>query len=207
MSLMAEKIDEKEAEEQKKKYLTPIGLHEAILVWIVDLGEQETPWGWKPQVMLTFELCKQLIEIEGEGFKPKVISTKSISPFITNTSNLGKLLWGWFGKLPEESLDLRKLAGQHCMINVVHNDGKDGKIYANIGSIAPPTDECKKIDQHHDTIIFEMGKDQLPQDLPDWIKAKIMSSRDWLEGGQQNDGPTQSDIIAPPGGGVEDLPF
>lgn len=187
MSLMATKPNGTQRE------LIPTGLHEAILIWIVDLGQQDTPWGYKQQVMFTFELCKQLIKIEGEGFKPKVISTRPLTPFITPESNLGKLLMGWFGKLPDEVLDLRKLVGQHCMVNVVHNDGNDGNTYANIGSIAPATKECKKIEQFHDSIVFEFGKDQLPEILPEWIRNKVMQSKDWNEQGQQNEGPERDE--------------
>jgi len=183
MSLTAEIISEGET----KREIVPIGLHEAILIWLVDLGQQQTPWGWKPQILFTFELCKLLIEVEGQGFKPRVISSRAMTPFITQGSNLGQLLQGWFGKLPETDFDLKKLVGKHCMINVVHNEN-NGKTYANIGSIAPPTEECRKIGQHHEPIIFELGRDQLDPNLPEWIRVKVMNSKEWNEQGQQNEG-------------------
>ena len=183
-----------------KKQL-PTGLHPAILIWIIDIGQQETPWGWKPRVMFTFELPKQVIEIEGEGFKPMVHS-EEISPFIWETSNLGKFLQGWFGKLPKEAFDLKKLLGKPCMLNIIHKDNG----YPKINSISPPTAEAKNFQPTNDLLVYELGSGEpIPEKLPDWIKLKIMNSREWNERGQMplNDYPNKiSDETNP-----EDIPF
>jgi hypothetical protein len=165
----------------------PTGLHDAILIWIVDLGLQDTPWGEKPRVMFTWELPRVLMEIDGEH-KPKVLS-RELSPFIHEKSNLGKYLFGWFGKMPDGNIDLRTLAGQHCTVNVGHTT-KGDKTYANIVSISPPTEQGKELVPYNDIIVWEFGKGQpLPETLPEWIRVKVMNSREWNELGQFNDVP------------------
>ena len=181
MSLTVEKPDSNGNYE-----MIPTGLHPGILIWIVDLGHQETPWGWKKRVMFTFELPKQVIEID-RGYEPKVISIE-LSPVLHEKSNLTRLLTGWFGKAPDEGFNLRKLVGRHAMVNIAHQT-KGDKTYANISSLTAPTDECKQFKSSNDEIVFEFGVDQLPQSLPEWIRVKVMRSREWNESGQQNHEP------------------
>jgi len=185
--------------------MPPEGMQAGVCIWVVNLGEHLNPRSQKyqPKVSLTFELPRCLMKDD----RPFVISAQYTNSFYGSSiakSHIGT----WFNKrITDEaalSFDWFKLAGRHATVQVQYSD--DGK-WANIAGLTPPNPADKDLAVFNDIITWTFGEGALPQSLPDWIKAKVMSSREWNEQGQQNEGPTQSDIISPPGGGEEDLPF
>ena len=124
--------------------LCPDGLHAAVLVDAVDLGQQESPWGAKHKLSLVFET--QLTDEEGKPF----ILVKRYTWSLHEKSNLRKDLERFRGqKFTQveltEGVDLETYIGMSCNILVVHNEVEDGKVYANIESVLPYKNASGKV--------------------------------------------------------------
>ena len=167
--------------------LPPEGLQSGICIWVVNLGQHlnERSGKYQSKVSLTFELCRCLMKDN----RPFVITAQYTNSFYA--SSIAKShLSTWFSKrITEENeldFDWFKLAGRHATVQVSHSD--DGK-WANIIGLTPPKDEDKELQPYNEIITWTFGEGGIPQQLPDFLKAKIMSSREWNETGQQNEGP------------------
>lgn len=118
--------------------LCPEGLHPAVLVDAVDLGEQESPWGSKHKLSLIFETQQK-----DEDDKPFILA-KRYTWSLHEKSNLRKDLERFRGDkfLPrelQEGVDLEHYIGMSCQVLVVHNEVEE-RTYANIESILPYKD-------------------------------------------------------------------
>jgi len=201
MSLIAE-------EGNKGTNFEPVaeGMHDAVCVWVVDIGEQYSQYYDKYQnkVIITWEIPGETIEIDGVEL-PRVISnTYTVS--LGDKANLRKDLQSWRGKsFTQKELagfDISNLRGVPAMLQVIHKVDGD-KTYANITSVLPLKKKIKPITE---TVVFdidEWDRDEgsLPEALPEWITKKVMESS------QANSATSESD---PVGGEVEDasdVPF
>ena len=97
----------------------PEGMHLARIVWLLDLGMQTTPFGVKPQLFMNFEVGG-LWEAKGKVYTIGKFYTASLN----EKANLTKDLSSLRGKKlqPGEEVDLQKLLGMFCYINVLNND-------------------------------------------------------------------------------------
>lgn len=116
--------------------LCPDGLHAAILVDAVDLGQQESKFGTKHKLSLVFET-----QLKDEDDQPYIL-VKRYTWSLHEKSNLRKDLERFRGHKLEanelkEGVDLEAFIGMSSNILVVHNEVEDGKIYANIESVLP----------------------------------------------------------------------
>lgn len=123
--------------------LCPDGLHSAVIVDAVDLGQQETPWGGKHKLSLVFET--QLTDEQGSHY----ILAKRYNWSLHEKSNLRKDLERLLGKkfTSQELLDgvnLEELIGMSCNILVVHNETEE-RTYANIESLLPYKDGSGRV--------------------------------------------------------------
>ena len=123
--------------------LCPDGLHSAVLVDAVDLGQQESKFGTKHKLSLVFET--QLQDEEGKPF----ILVKRYTWSLHEKSNLRKDLERFRGlkfTLEEltEGVDLEAYIGMSCQILVVHNETED-RVFANIESVLPYKDASGKV--------------------------------------------------------------
>lgn len=106
------------------------GLHNVTITKIEDLGLQETNFGTKDRARIVFTAADQ-IDKEGKAVEVFMTVTKSLH----SKSQLGKLLAAL--KVPAGAeFDLNEVVGLKCQVVIVHNE-KDGKTYANIGSVIP----------------------------------------------------------------------
>jgi hypothetical protein len=180
--------------------MPPEGMQSAICIWVVNLGNHfnERSQKYQPKVSLTFELCRCLMKDN----RPFVVSAQYTNSFY-GSSIAKSLLSTWFNKRVTEetalNFDWFSLAGRHATVQVQYSD--DGK-WANIAGLTPPRDEDKGLESYNDIITWTFGEGGLPEQLPDWIKAKVMSSREWNETGQQNEGPKLKNEMNP-----ENAPF
>ncbi|MAL17151.1 MAG: hypothetical protein CL667_05505 [Balneola sp.] len=123
--------------------LCPEGLHPAVLVDAVDLGEQESTWGKKHRLSLVFETQQK-----DEDDKPFILA-KRYTWSLHEKSNLRKDLERLLGKKFSsqellEGIDLEAHIGMSCNILVVHNETED-RIYANIESLLPFKDGSGRV--------------------------------------------------------------
>jgi hypothetical protein len=184
----------------------PAGLQQAILYSLVDIGSHEGEYqgvkNVRRLVILTFELPNQTIEVDGVTKPMAISSTYTLS--LHKKAKLRIQLESWRSKpFTERELidgfELKDILGVNCQLNIVHND-KDGKTYANIGTIVPLGTGMVKLAPFNEIVYYEMGEGQsIPEKAPDWIRAKIMASLEWNEGqGQGNDWPDDHGSEEPP---------
>jgi hypothetical protein len=120
--------------------LPSAGFHSAVCVDYVDDGFKNTQYGEKHKVKYVF----QLDEKNSRGYRHTVTAWFNLS--MHEKSSLRKFLSKWRGKaLTNEELskppgfDLECVVSKPCVLTIVHNEGSEGKIYANIDGITPHT--------------------------------------------------------------------
>ena len=192
---------------------TPEGPHIARCVTVVDLGVQETNFGDKDQVYIGFEVYDHRVKWEKDGQEhegPGLIGATWTNN-LYEEANLGKNLISWRGKpfTPEERkmFDLEKLLGVPCMISVVHNTAKNGKVYANIASIMGIPKGMAVPDQETPSVAYS-AKDPATagnlEKLPKWLQEKAQA------GGTVMEKPANRPTEEPPYAGDDfddDIPF
>jgi hypothetical protein len=118
------------------------------------VGTQATEWQGQQKflrkVMVGWEIHGEedngapLLTDEGEP----LAMFKNYTLSWSENANLRKDLQGWRGVpwTDEEAnrFDLKNILGQWCMLNVIHAEGKNNKIYANVAGITPVPGIIKK---------------------------------------------------------------
>lgn len=111
----------------------PEGTYSAVCVDFVDIGDVTTEWGTKHCCEIVWELDEQ--DETGERYKVKKRYTASLS----EKSNLFRDLCAWRGRkfTPEElaGFDSENVIGKPCMVQVIHNIGTKGGVFANVSSV------------------------------------------------------------------------
>lgn len=137
------------------------------------------------KVRISWELpTEKKVFSEEKGEQPYSVS-KDFTLSMHEKANLRKFLESWRGKgFTEEeakSFDITKLLGKPCMLSVIHKTSKQGKLYAEISSVStlPKGLECPA--QINPTFEFSFENfDQAKFDsLPDWLKDKIKTSKEY----------------------------
>lgn len=131
-----------------KKYTpAPAGLHNAVCVDVVDLGLEKNKFDeTKPdihKVRIIWEIEALNPEKDNERFT--VASKFTLS--IHKKASLRKFLVPWRGRdftaEEEKGFDVERLVGVPCLIQVIHNAGEDGSLYANVLSVLPAQKKIK----------------------------------------------------------------
>ena len=117
------------------------GLHDAILVFVQDVGTHivKTQWGDKAQRKIVF--CWEIDELlkEGEYAGKPFLLSKRYTFTLFEKGSLSKDLESWFSKkISDETrktgFDLETLIGRKSTLNLIESE--DGK-YINIGAVLP----------------------------------------------------------------------
>lgn len=137
----------------------PAGQWPARCVGVIDLGTQQTQYPGEDakaqrQVMLQFEVYGEdeagvPLPVEHEGHEvPLQINSRRLTMSLNEKANLRKTLHAWRGRdfTAEElkAFNIGKLVGAPCLLNVIHEEAKNGKTYAGIFSITPLPGAMKK---------------------------------------------------------------
>ena len=114
----------------------PEGLWLGVCCDVVYLGVQEYQWkDEEPKLLHKVEIRWQLEEIAGKPF----IVSRQFTLSLHEKAKLRQVLESWRGKKfsPEEleGFDLEKLIGSTCQIQIVHNLGSRGGIFANVQAV------------------------------------------------------------------------
>lgn len=114
----------------------PAGPQVGVLVDVIDLGMKETAYGQKHKVRLVWQTSELMT-----NDKPFVVS-REYNLSLNEKATLRKDLESWRGKkftdTEAEAFDLETLLGINGTLNVIHTEPTpDGKIWANVLSIAP----------------------------------------------------------------------
>jgi hypothetical protein len=104
------------------------GVHTVTITEVQDLGLVETNFGTKDRVRIVLE-CQDQKDSEGNPIKLFITATKSLHPKSTLGNTLTQL------QVPVGAeFDLEDLVGLTKSAVVQHNEGNNGKTYANIVS-------------------------------------------------------------------------
>lgn len=128
----------------------PEGTHLAVCCDVVDLGMVEGDWGTKHMVQIRWQLGDDEIGYRDDG-KPWLV-TKRFTLSLHEKSKLRPFLESWRGKrFTQEELsgfDLEKLLNACCQLQVIHGEGQNGRVYANIMAILPYPKGMEKLEVH-----------------------------------------------------------
>ena len=123
----------------KKPFIpAPEGLHHAVCVDFIDLGEMETPWGKKPKCRIYWQ-----VDALNPENNERFLVTNTYTASLNEKANLRHHLEAWRGrKFTEKELqgfDTEQLIGANCQIQVIHVPSKKdpGVKFANIQAIVP----------------------------------------------------------------------
>lgn len=139
------------------------------------------------KVRITWELPTET-KVFKEGEEPKVLTIgKEFTLSLHEKSNLRKFLESWRGKgfTEEEAkkFDITKLLGVPCMLSIIHKTNKQGKLYAEISSIStlPKSLACpEQVNPNFEFSLENFDEDKF-NSLPDWLKDKIKTSKEYKE--------------------------
>ncbi len=118
----------------------PEGQYPATCVDVVDRGWVQTDFGPKYKLRIVF-FCGEWTEreIEGETVKLPQLVFYNCTASLHEKANLRGFLESWRGKVFTGDelgrFDMEKMLGAPAFIQIVHNQGRDGKVWANIKSI------------------------------------------------------------------------
>lgn len=177
------------------------GMVSAVCTRIVDMGTQETSYGDKRQVMLTFEIDEEMDD--GRRFLVNNLFTLSFH----EKSSLRQSIESWRGRAFKEGepFDLSAIVGKPAMLNLVETD----KGYVNIKSISPLAKGMPALEPAGDLIVFSL-------DSPDWdafdklserLRDKISNSREYKLTEENARGPVAEAATAAAGEFDDDIPF
>ncbi len=108
----------------------------AVCVDVTPLKTVPTDYGPKEQFRLVFETP----ELRDDG-RPYLVWSRGFTPSLGEKAALRSFLRQWFGRdLSAQELaelDTETLIGRTAHLVIVHNEGRGGETYANIGLIRP----------------------------------------------------------------------
>ena len=116
----------------------PAGTFNAVCVDVVDKGIVERTYEGRTSHDHMVGLVWEIDEEDEQGRRFLVFARYKIS--LHEKATLRKILDTWRGrpftpKDLEEGFDLEKLVGAPAMVTIVHNDGKEGKVFANVQAV------------------------------------------------------------------------
>jgi len=117
----------------------PEGVHQAVLVDVVDLGILKVSWLGVTKSQHKVNLAWQINETREDG-KPFLVF-KRYTLSLHEKSGLRKDLESWRGRKisraeEQAGVDLEGMIGQNCLLNITHNPVGD-RTYANVSSVNP----------------------------------------------------------------------
>ena len=157
--------------------------YEAILVGVVDLGEQYNQYynKYEDRILLIFELPDETVEIDGEQ-KPRWLS-KEFNSSLDSKSNLSKFITNWRGMpFTDDELthgyDMKVLLGNAGFLSVGLEEGKDGKQYNRINGMSALPKKMPVPITNNELLWFDMDEwnNDVFAKLPGWVQDRIKKS-------------------------------
>lgn len=156
------------------------GSYPARLARVIELGDQDTPYGVKSQVKFMFTIPSISIEINGEK-KQRVINTfpVNIPDTFNDDSTLGKII----DALNPAMVGWSDLIGKECLISIKQETSKkdSSKKYNKITSYSKPIAGMNTPEPDCDTYVYEIdnGEDAVFDMLGDWLKEQIRGAKNF----------------------------
>lgn len=160
---------------EKKEYDLPEeGLYPARLARIIELGDQDTKYGVKTQVILGFVVPSLTVEV-GDETKQRMFWTFPIN----QTSNPDGNLMKYVKALNPNATHMREMLGKPCMLELAHSKAKpDGTQYANISSITKPMTgiDIPEPDIEMWMYEFENGEDEIFEKIGEYRQEQVRAA-------------------------------
>ena len=169
----------------------PEDVHLGICVGVIDLGTQHNFKfsKYERKCLLSFELPEERteVEVDGETIDAPRFMSRRFTLSLGSNSHLRKFLRTWRGRdfTPEElkGFEMKALLGVGANVQVLHDTGKDGTVYANIDSAAKlhktqtiGESETGLIYFTFDDISDLKEVDDAIDEMPEWIQKLIQKS-------------------------------
>jgi len=168
--------------EERPRDLPPTGAHTAVCFRVIDLGTQQTPFGTKRQVYISWELPDERMG-NGQPHTAGRYYTYSSDERATLRGDIE----GWLGRPLTNSdfgkFDLTTLLGMTCLLGIKH-ETKNDKTRAAIASVMKPAKGVQPRlplinpgialslnDRPFDFLSFEQ--------LPSWLRETIAKSPEY----------------------------
>lgn len=109
---------------------------QAVCVDVTPPKRVETAFGPKEQFKIVFEV--PLLREDGTPF---TVWSRPFTPSLHEKAAFAQFLRKWYGRpltaAEEEEFDTENLLGRTAELTVIHESGRNGEVYANIGLIRP----------------------------------------------------------------------
>lgn len=161
-------------------------VYPSYLVQLIDLGLQpQKPYQGQEkapvqEIMLTYELAGcYMVDEDGKELEDKPRWVSETLPFYGLFADKAKSTKRYFAFDPDNSFDgeFAKAIGMPCNVTIVNNAGKDGKVYANVGNVAPiSAKKAAQMDKlKNPTKVFDLDAPDMEvfNALPEWLREKI----------------------------------
>lgn len=183
--MAARRTATKYAVSQTEKILPPEGLHNARVIRIVEQGTQDTDWGEKFKVQLSFELVDESAVFNEENGEQNFTLHRTYNRSLGAGADLGKAVRAILGKdyvNDAEEIEMDELLDQPCKVMVEYSDDEE---YANIIKIFPwkkSDGKCAKAENEPVSCYLDENFDQSVFDtLPDWLQETMAKSDEGQE--------------------------
>jgi hypothetical protein len=139
----------------------------------------------KRKVLIAYELVDETADFGNEEEETFVLS-KRYTYSMGTKSNLRKDIESILGgkiEIPEDGFDVEEILGTACQIQVLHEEGNNGKTYPNIKSIMKAKG---KVDEGmQEQILLSLEPDEFDEEefelLPEWLQNAISDSPEHQE--------------------------
>jgi hypothetical protein len=169
------------------KQLAPEGTHVARCYQIIDKGTTfDEKWqNKKRKVQFVFELPNELTTFSPEKGEQPFMAKTIMNLSMSDKSIMRKFIESWLGKKMTDKqaadLDLFKLAGMPCMLNLAHNTLADGRTFVNIMSISPMPKGMSCPEQINPTLCYDTTDhdEEVYNKLPEFMQDDIAKCDEW----------------------------
>ena len=165
------------------KILPPAGTHNARLVRIAEMGTQETEFGEKFKVQLSYELVEESAVFNEDKGEQNFVVHKTYNRSLHKRADLGKDITAILGRDLEENeeFEMDDLLGEPCQVVVVITEDEQ---YANIKAVIPANKKAKipKAESELKSLYLDENFDEDVYDsLPEGMKEKIAASQEYKD--------------------------
>jgi hypothetical protein len=176
---------------QAERTLAPAGTFVARCYKMIHIGTIQDEYNgesrWVNKVLIEWELPTETKVFTQEKGEQPISVSKEFALSVHAKSTLRAFLTSWRGKgfTEDEAInfDVSKLVGVPCQLSIIHEPRKSspGEFFAKISSVSALMKGFNAPAQVNPSFVFELDAfDQAKFDsLPDWIKAKIMTSKEY----------------------------
>ncbi len=176
---------------QAERTLAPAGTFVARCYKMIHIGTIQDEYNgesrWVNKVLIEWELPTEMKVFSPEKGEQPISVSKEFALSMHAKSTLRAFLTSWRGKgfTEEEAIgfDVSRLVGVPCQLSIIHEPRKNnpGEFFAKISSVSALMKGFDAPNPVNPAFIFELDHfDQAKFDsLPDWIKAKIMTSKEY----------------------------